>query len=101
MSTGMRVSKEVIDDSTDHAAGHTQLALSGGIITRAWMELNQYWCASQSHTWRRSVACHEQGHGFGLAENNSGGLVIMNQNRDKLVVYEAKTDDINGVTAIY
>ncbi|MCI3923515.1 matrixin family metalloprotease [Paenibacillus sp. TRM 82003] len=53
-------------------------------------------------TVRRSTAGHELGHGLGL-DHTSVVVVayLMSSNRDRTSVYTPKSDDINGVNAIY
>lgn len=48
----------------------------------------------------RSTGVHEFGHIIGLDDRTSG-TAIMNVNRDRTVVYTPRTDDENGVSAIY
>lgn len=53
-----------------------------------------------STTIARSTACHELGHVVGLDDLQSG-TALMNQNRNRSVIYTPQTDDINGKIAIY
>lgn len=46
-----------------------------------------------------SAAVHELGHIMGLA--HSTATAIMNVNRDRTTIYIPKTDDLNGINAIY
>lgn len=48
----------------------------------------------------RSVANHELGHPMGLRDNNFSGA-IMDQARNRTVIYTPQADDISGINYIY
>ncbi|WP_270166649.1 matrixin family metalloprotease [Paenibacillus sp. SYP-B4298] len=53
-------------------------------------------------TVRRSTAGHELGHGLGLDHTSVVVIAyLMSSNRDRTSIYTPKSDDINGVNAIY
>lgn len=81
--------------------GRARLALSDGIITAAFIELNTFSLSDKPWTFKISVASHEQGHGFGLNENNSVYWSVMNQNRDRLTIFSPQADDVAGIEYIY
>ena len=70
-------------------------------ITQCVMKLNTYSLGGKSANFRQSVACHEQGHGFGLGDENSISPAVMNQNRNREVIYTPQSDDLLGIYALY
>jgi hypothetical protein len=89
-------------ESGSNNAANKHPTSSGGIITYAEVWLNWHYLQSASANARRSVAGHEWGHVFGLNhESTKGSDVLMNVGRNRDVTYTPKTDDINGIKALY
>lgn len=61
--------------------------------------LNWYYLSSANDTQRRSTTGHEIGHALGL--DHTANPALMNNVRDRNVIYTPKDEDINGVNAIY
>ncbi|MDD4681034.1 MAG: matrixin family metalloprotease [Clostridia bacterium] len=91
-----------LENSTEYGRfqGH---ATSGYWDTYAWAELNQFSLETifpeKSATFKKSTACHEEGHSLGLG--HSTATAVMNTSRDREQIYEPQSDDINGVNSIY
>ncbi len=66
--------------------------------TEFYLLLNRDLLDVESATFKQSVAAHEFGHAFGLADLSSG-TAIMNIKRNRNTLYTAQPDDINGVKA--
>jgi len=61
--------------------------------------LNWWYLSAANDTQRRSTTGHELGHALGL--DRTANAAIMNNVRDRNVIYTPKDEDIKGVNAIY
>jgi len=100
LSGSSNVMQVYYDDNNEREYGRTQIKISNGVITLAWMEINQATVSDKSSKFKRSVATHELGHGLGLSDTSSSPA-IMNQNRDRNTIYTPQADDVAGIKAIY
>jgi hypothetical protein len=86
-------------DSTDGRDG--LFVISDGEV---YIALNRYHTDNYSSLKRQSVAGHEIGHSLGLDEEDSAICIMISNtfNRWELLqIYKPKTDDINGINALY
>ena len=100
-STGSANYLETYSTSTTTYGKYTPLALIDQSTHRAtWFKISfnsNYW-PSMSLNSRNSVAVHEIGHAMSLNDLSSG-TAIMNNNRNRELIHDPQTDDINGVNA--
>ena len=89
-----------IYESSSSLYGRTTVSHSGGIVTSFKANINSGNSSISQTNVARSTANHEFGHVLGLDDLTSG-TAIMNVNRNRKTVYVPKTDDKNGITAIY
>lgn len=100
-STGSANYLETYSTSTTTYGKYTPLALNSQSTHRAtWFKIsfNSYYWPGMSLNSRNSVAVHEIGHAMSLNDLSSG-TAIMNNNRNRELMHDPQTDDINGVNA--
>lgn len=87
-------------ESSSSLYGRYTISHYGGIVTSFVARVNAGNSNIGQNNVARSTANHEFGHVLGIDDLTSG-TAIMNVNRNRGTVYVPKTDDINGITAIY
>lgn len=87
-------------DDDDDLLGWTDVYAPNGTVNYFYAYLNAWSSYIFQTNVARSSANHELGHVLGLDEMTSG-IAIMNLNRNRATIYTPKTDDINGIRAIY
>ncbi len=102
-STSAAWSIKTYDQGANGYSGYSYWTCLLGHFTNAQATLNPYYTDGYSTSKKRAVAVHELGHTLGLA--HASGAVIMNSCPgcmwDSYAFWTPRTDDRNGINALY